>query len=161
MIEDSPEKFITLLKNKRYDVEKQLKKIDKIIYDNETKYLEETVNGGNIFRGWEHIFTSKSKFPHNINSIKKPRISNNERLFSQSNINNNYLKNDIIGVNIINKNNDLSNSSNQNNNNLIQRNSINNNSNFRYKKKITQSLSIKKKKINSGEKDKKIEILPL
>ena len=62
MIEDSPEKFITLLKNKRYDVEKQLKKIDKIIYDNETKYLEETVNGGNIFRGWEHIFTSKSKF---------------------------------------------------------------------------------------------------
>ena len=161
MIEDSPEKFITLLKNKRYDVEKQLKKIDKIIYDNETKYLEETVNGGNIFRGWEHIFTSKSKFPHNINSIKKPRISNNERLFSQSNINNNYLKNDIIGVNNINKNNDLSNSSNQNNNNLIQRNSINNNSNFRYKKKITQSLSIKKKKINSGEKDKKIEILPL
>ncbi len=161
MIDDSPEKFITLLRNKRYEVEKQLKKLDKIIYDNETKYLEETVNGGNIFRGWEHIFTSKSKFPHNINPIKKPKISNNERVFSQTNINNFYLRNDVNEVNNSNKNNDFGISSSQNNINLNQRNLINNNSNYRYKKKITQSLSLKKKKLNSGQKDKKIEILPI
>ena len=86
MNDDSPKKFISLLNNKRIEVENQLRKIDKIIYDNETKYLEATANGGNIFRGWEHIFTSKSKFPHNLNSIKRPRISNNERMFSQTSV---------------------------------------------------------------------------
>ena len=38
---------------------------------------------GNIFRGWEHIFTSK---PNKLNigiQVKKAHISNNEKLFSQ------------------------------------------------------------------------------
>jgi len=160
MIDDSPKKFITFLNNKRTEVENQIKKIDKIIYDNETKYLEATANGGNIFRGWEHIFTSKSKFPHNLNAVKRPRISNNERVFSQS-INNYYLKDDnLIGTNNINKNKEFISSS-QINVNSIPRNSINNNSSYRYKKKITPSLSLKKKKLNSGQKEKKVEILPV
>ena len=98
MNDDSPKKFISLLNNKRNEVENQIKKIEKIIYDNETKYLETTASGGNIFRGWEHIFTSKSKFPHNLSSVKRPRISNNERIFSQTSVNNFFLKEDAIMV---------------------------------------------------------------
>ncbi len=163
MNDDSPKKFISLLNNKRIEVENQLRKTDKIIYDNETKYLEATANGGNIFRGWEHIFTSKSKFPHNLNSIKRPRISNNERMFSQTSVNNCFLKEDVVlAINNINKNREFGIPTSQNNINNNQR-IINNNSNYRNKKKIKQSLSIKKKKLGgvSGQKDKKNDILPV
>ena len=163
MNDDSPKKFISLLNNKRNEVENQIKKIEKIIYDNETKYLETTASGGNIFRGWEHIFTSKSKFPHNLNSIKRPRISNNERMFSQTSVNNCFLKEDVVlAINNINKNREFGIPTSQNNINNNQR-IINNNSNYRNKKKIKQSLSIKKKKLGgvSGQKDKKNDILPV
>ena len=53
------------------------------IKDNEIKYLLNTFNVGNIFRGWEHIFTAK---PNKLNigiQVKKAHISNNEKLFSQ------------------------------------------------------------------------------
>ena len=161
MAESDPKNFLEELHKEKKTIEKYIRQLEESIIDNETKYLQNTVNGGNILRGWEHIFTSKSKFPHNINPIKKPKISNNERVFSQTNINNYYLRNDVIEVNNNNKNNDFGISSSQNNFNLNQRNLNNNNTNYRYKKKITQSLSLKKKKLNSGQKDKKIEILPI
>ncbi len=163
MNDDSPKKFISLLNNKRNEVENQIKKIEKIIYDNETKYLETTASGGNIFRGWEHIFTSKSKFPHNLSSVKRPRISNNERMFSQTSVNNCFLKEDVVlAINNINKNREFGIPTSQNNINNNQR-IINNNSNYRNKKKIKQSLSIKKKKLGggSGQKDKKNDMLPV
>ncbi len=162
MSDDSPKKFINFLGNKRNEVESQIKKIEKIIFDNETKYLEATANGGNIFRGWEHIFTSKSKFPHNLNSVKRPRISNNERVFSQTSVNNYCLKEDVVNGlnNNTNKYKEYGINSSQNNLNSNQRNAINNNSNYKHKKKITQSLSFKKKKLgSSGQKEKKVEIM--
>ena len=164
MNDDSPKKFISLLNNKRNEVENQIKKIEKIIYDNETKYLETTASGGNIFRGWEHIFTSKSKFPHNLSSIKRPRISNNERIFSQTSVNNFFLKEDaIMVINNMSKNREFGITSSQNNTLNNNQRIINNNSNNRNQKKIKQSLSIKKKKLGggSGQKDKKIDMLPV
>ena len=158
MSDDSPKKFINFLGNKRNEVESQIKKIEKIIFDNETKYLEATVNGGNIFRGWEHIFTSKSKFNHNLNSGKRPRISNNERVFSQTSVNNYCLKEDVV-MNLNNnvnkyKENGINPSQNNINSNSNQKNSFN-----KHKKKI-KSLSIKKNKLgNYTQKDKKVAIM--
>ena len=158
MSDDSPKKFITFLNNKRNEVESQIKKIEKIIFDNETKYLEATVNGGNIFRGWEHIFTSKSKFNHNLNPGKRPRISNNERVFSQTSVNNYCLKEDVV-MNLNNnvnkyKENGINPSQNNINSNSNQKNSFN-----KHKKKI-KSLSIKKNKLgNYTQKDKKVAIM--
>ena len=158
MSDDSPKKFITFLNNKRNEVESHIKKIEKIIFDNETKYLEATVNGGNIFRGWEHIFTSKSKFNHNLNSGKRPRISNNERVFSQTSVNNYCLKEDVV-MNLNNnvnkyKENGINPSQNNINSNSNQKNSFN-----KHKKKI-KSLSIKKNKLgNYTQKDKKVAIM--
>ena len=57
------------------------------------KYLEGTLSSGNILRGWDHFFTSKSKIPNAaISSGKRIRISNNERVFSQPSFNNQFLK---------------------------------------------------------------------
>ena len=67
--------------------------MEKYIYENETKYLEGTISSGNILRGWDHFFTSKSKIPNvAISSGKRIRISNNERVFSQPSFNNQFRK---------------------------------------------------------------------
>ena len=71
-------------KKEKRTIEKYIKQLEDSIIDNETKYLQSTVNGGNILRGWEHIFTSKSNKIHMGNQCKKTHISNNERLFSQT-----------------------------------------------------------------------------
>lgn len=78
-----------LQQQKSYILENQKKvnelvnKLDKIIYNCETHYLEQTSSTGNILKGWEHIFTSKAKnFNLNNNSNKRPKISPLERLFS-------------------------------------------------------------------------------
>ena len=83
MDESDPKIFLEELQKEKKTIEKYIKKLEDSIYENETKYLQNTVNGGNILRGWEHIFTSKSNKIHMGNQSKKTHISNNERLFSQ------------------------------------------------------------------------------
>ena len=75
--------FFEELNKEKKAIEKNIKQIEDSIKDNEIKYLLNTFNVGNIFRGWEHIFTSK---PNKLNigiQVKKAHISNNEKLFSQ------------------------------------------------------------------------------
>ena len=72
-------KLINEMKLKKAELEANILKIEKFIYDQETRYLESTVSSGNILKGWEHFFTSKTKIPNAaIATGKNPRISNNE-----------------------------------------------------------------------------------
>ena len=84
MDESDPKNFLEELHKEKKTLEKYIRQLEESITDNETKYLQNTVNGGNILRGWEHIFTSKSNKIHMGNQCKKNHISNNERLFSQT-----------------------------------------------------------------------------
>ena len=84
MDEGDPKKFIEELNKEKDLIIDNIKKLEESIKDNETKYLQDTVNGGNILRGWEHIFTTKSTKNYMGNQPKKTHISNAERLFSQT-----------------------------------------------------------------------------
>ena len=84
MDESDPKIFLEELNKEKETIEKYIKQLEESIKDNETKYLQNTVNGGNILRGWEHIFTSKTTKIHMGNQVKKTHISNNEKLFSQT-----------------------------------------------------------------------------
>ena len=84
MAENDPKIFLEELHKEKNTIENYIKQLEESIYDNETKYLQSTANCGNILRGWEHIFTSKSNKIHMGNQSKKTHISNNERLFSQT-----------------------------------------------------------------------------
>ena len=86
-------RILNEMQSKKSELESQIKKMEKYIYENETKYLEGTISSGNILRGWDHFFTSKLKIPNAaISSGKRIRISNNERVFSQPSFNNQFLK---------------------------------------------------------------------
>ena len=83
MEETESKSFFEELSKEKKAIEKNIKQMEDSIKDNEIKYLLSTFNVGNIFRGWEHIFTSK---PNKLNigiQVKKAHISNNEKLFSQ------------------------------------------------------------------------------
>ena len=54
-------RILNEMQSKKSELESQIKKMEKYIYENETKYLEGTISSGNILRGWDHFFTSKSK----------------------------------------------------------------------------------------------------
>ena len=84
MTEIDPNIFLDELQKEKKSVEKYIKQLETYIKQHETHYLESTANSGNILRGWEHIFTSKSNKIHVGNQYKKTHISNNERLFSQT-----------------------------------------------------------------------------
>ena len=84
MDEGDPKKFIEELYKEKDLIIENIKKLEESIKDSETKYLQDTVNGGNILRGWEHIFTTKSTKNYMGNQPKKTHISNAERLFSQT-----------------------------------------------------------------------------
>ena len=151
MSENDPKIFLEELHKEKKTIEKYIKQLEESIYDNETKYLQSTVNGGNILRGWEHIFTSKSNKIHMGNQCKKTHISNNERLFSQtfdldkniteelSNTNDKIITQNT--TNNINTNN-IKNESPKNNTNLNITN------NHKHKKQIRQSLGLKRKRNN-------------
>ena len=79
-----PKVFLEELQKEKKIIEKYIKQLEDSIIDNETKYLLSTVNNGNILRGWEHIFTSKSNKINIGTQVKKTYISNNEKLFSQT-----------------------------------------------------------------------------
>lgn len=75
------------LKIKEIDID--LKKVEKYIFDLESEYLNSTSSSGNIIRGWDHIFTSKPKMSNNnsqfiLNANKKIKINSSERVFSST-----------------------------------------------------------------------------
>ena len=135
------------MKQKKTELEANILKIEKFIYDQETRYLESTVSSGNILKGWEHFFTSKSKIPNAvIASGKKTRISNNERVFSQTSFNNHMLKDEnVSNIQVSNKNINI------NNNNQSTRISVG--PSHKHKKKIEKSLGNKKKRTQRDESD--------
>jgi hypothetical protein len=138
-------KFLTELSSKKSELENHLKKLDKCIYDAETKYLENTQSCGNIIKGWDQFFSTKSKIG---GMPKKTKFSFNERLFSQSSFNNTQLKEDgIINLNGIKH----LNSSHTLNSSMRSSHQHQHQSNGTHKKKImSSSLSLKKKKLNGG-----------
>lgn len=89
--------ILSEIENKRTDLENYLKKIDKIVYDLETNYFENTQNCGNIIKGWEHYFCAKPKVNVGL-SLKKTKFSVNERIFSLSSFNNSYLNEDYLNI---------------------------------------------------------------
>jgi hypothetical protein len=99
---DDKTKLNNEISSKRSELESYLKKLEKGIFDLETKYLENTQNSGNILKGWEQYFTNKSKIPGQTglnNPNKRIRFSNNERVFSQSTFNNIHLKDEMMMYN--------------------------------------------------------------
>lgn len=144
MSNDDKPKILNEMLSKKTELESHIKKIEKFIYENETKYLEGTISTGNILRGWDHFFTSKSKIPNGaMTSGKRIRISNNERVFSQTSFNNQFLKEENL----------LSGQGGMKNLNGSAIQTRINNAPHKHKKKITQSLSMKKKKSNYIQKD--------
>jgi hypothetical protein len=138
--DDKPKIYYEIL-SKRNELESYLKKLEKSIYDCETKYLEGSQTTGNIIKGWDHIFTAKSKLSSTTaqSLLKRTKFSNNERIFSQTSFHNSSLKEDGGSVTNILKNVSMSNNNFDNSkDNFIRK---------KLKKKIYSSLSIKKKKL--------------
>ena len=155
---DDKAKIIKEMKLKKAELEANILKIEKFIYDQETRYLESTVSSGNILKGWEHFFTSKSKIPNAvIASGKKTRISNNERVFSQTSFNNHMLKDEnVSNVQVNNKNSSIHINNTNNNNsssNQSTRISVGGGGVHKHKKKIEKSLGNKKKRAQRDESD--------
>ena len=163
MDENDPKVFIDELYKEKEIIEKYIKQLEKSIIDNETKYLQDTINCGNILRGWDFTKTNKN---HIGNQNKKPHISSNEKLFSQTfNFDENSLE-DIIKnseKNIINNtSNNIKNNINNNikieeNKNIEENNNINNsNKNIKkdnYKKNKTKIKSLGKKRKRNNNND--------
>ena len=154
MAESDPKNFLEELHKEKKTIEKYIRQLEESIIDNETKYLQNTVNGGNILRGWEHIFTSKSNKIHMGNQgNKKNHISNNERLFSQTfEFDKNSDENQTATDKIITQANTINN----NNNNIKiespkNNNAPNINNTHKHKKAIRQSLGLKRKRNNNND----------
>lgn len=84
---EQDEKIFSDISIKLKDLENDLKKTEKFIYELETEYLNTTSNSGNIIRGWDHIFNNKLKLTGNqyiSNMTKKVKITNAERVFSMT-----------------------------------------------------------------------------
>ena len=145
MGENDPKIFLEELHREKNAIEKYIKQLEESIYDNETKYLQSTANSGNILRGWEHIFTSKSNKIHMGNQSKKTHISNSERLFSQIFEFDKNIPEEIITTEKIISNNNTTNS-NINNKNESPKIISTINSNTNHKKPIRQSLKLKRKR---------------
>ena len=157
MGENDPKIFLEELHREKNAIEKYIKQLEESIYDNETKYLQSTANSGNILRGWEHIFTSKSNKIHMGNQCKKTHISNSERLFSQIFEFDKNIPEEIITTEKIISNNNTTNA-NTNNKNESPKIISTINSNNNHKKPIRQSLKSKRKRnsvnneLNQSEK---------
>ena len=66
-----------------FQLEKNLKEVEELIYNLEECYLQETLNTGNVIRGWEcsKIMAVNKGMPQNP---KKVKIQERERMFSLS-----------------------------------------------------------------------------
>ena len=154
MDESDPKNFLEELHKEKKTIEKYIRQLEESIIENEKKYLESTVNGGNILRGWEHIFTSKSNKIHMGNQgNKKNHISNNEKLFSQTF---EFDKNSDEIINTTDKITTQNNTINNNSNNIkIESPKSNNTShitnNYKHKNTIKKSLGTKRKRNNNND----------
>ena len=153
MDESDPKIFLEELHKEKKTIEKYIKQLEDSIIDNENKYLLSTVNGGNILRGWDHIFTAKSNKIHMGNSNKGTKIPNNERLFSQTFEFDKNIPEEII--NTLDKiasqpsSNNVTNTNSTTNMESPKSNSNTNiNTNHKHKKSIKQSLGVKRKRGN-------------
>ena len=151
MGENDPKVFLEELNKEKKKIEKYIKQLEESIKINETNYLQNTLNGGNILRGWEHIFTSKSNKVNMGNQPKNRHISDNEKLFSQTF---ELDKNSLEEINTNEKN--INQSSNNVTNNIKldspkANSTITNTNNHRHKKSIKQSLRLKRKRNNDND----------
>ncbi len=67
------------------EIDDDIGKLNKCIYNLESDYLNTTFLSGNIIKGWEQVFASKPKITSSNQAIgfnKKIKISQAERLFS-------------------------------------------------------------------------------
>lgn len=78
------DKFITDISLRLKEHEDDKQKLNKYIFNLETEYLGAT--SGNIVKGWEQIFTSKSKILQQNMLSKRSKILSSERIFSQTDV---------------------------------------------------------------------------
>ena len=156
-----PKAFLEELQKEKKIIEKYIKQLEDSIIDNETKYLLSTVNNGNILRGWEYIFTSKSNKINIGTQVKKTHISNNEKLFSQTfdfekyqdenNKEGKYLSSNNLNHNLrIEENKNIS--SNNLNTNVEGGNLNHNGVNKKHKKSVKNFVGLKRSRNNSNLK---------
>ncbi len=85
--DNSKTNLLNELKQKKKNLEDYYRTLENQIINTEAQYLDNTVNLGNIIKGWEHALVAKSKIPtqQQINpSNKKVKFSSQEKIFSQS-----------------------------------------------------------------------------
>ena len=148
MAENDPKIFLEELHKEKNTIEKYIKQLEESIYDNETKYLQSTANCGNILRGWEHIFTSKSNKIHMGNQSKKTHISNNERLFSQTFELDKNIPEELLTTEKLMSQNTTNNANTNNNKVESPKNNTSTNITTNHKHKKPIKLSIKRKRNN-------------
>lgn len=93
--------FVTEILDTKEKLEKELKVLEKQIFELETSYLQETLNSGtfiqiinllfmylrilgNIIKGWDGYLLSKTS--KNQPFVKKPKINQSDMLFSMSSL---------------------------------------------------------------------------
>eukprot|EP00300_Choanocystis_sp_HF-7_P001601 c11286_g1_i1.p1 GENE.c11286_g1_i1~~c11286_g1_i1.p1 ORF type:complete len:134 (+),score=22.16 c11286_g1_i1:59-460(+) len=73
---------LSILEKRKREIDEELEKMERQIYDLEGAYLEETQHVGNVLRGWESFLSSKPP----LKPQKKPKIKDSDRLFSLSSV---------------------------------------------------------------------------
>ena len=73
---------------KKRQIEKELKALEDNIYDRESEYLNDTINTGNLVKGWEYLLNKQQvKLADVYANTKKPppgKFPAEERVFSKS-----------------------------------------------------------------------------
>ncbi len=88
-LEENNKSLMNELKAKRKNIEDYYKSLENQIINLETQYLDNTINLGNIVKGWEHVLVAKSKIPtqQQLNpNQKKIKFTIHEKIFSQSSL---------------------------------------------------------------------------
>eukprot|EP00762_Andalucia_godoyi_P006719 ANDGO_06170.mRNA.1 Chromatin modification-related protein EAF6 len=75
---------LSQLKQRKSELEEQVRHIENQIFNLEGGYLEETWAHGNASRGWEPYLVSKSKGANP--SVRRQRFKESDRIFSYSSI---------------------------------------------------------------------------
>lgn len=135
-------KLFNEINSKKQELDLHLKRLEKAIFDTESKYLESSQNTGNILRGLDQIFAVKSKISSQTSQInpKRTKFSLSDKIFSQTSFNNTYLKDEQINCHSqisVRTSNYQSNLLDINKDNFLRK---------KFKKKIYSSLSLKNKK---------------
>ena len=78
-----PKQALKEVHQKRKELEKDLIKVEKQIYEFEGTYLEDTAIYGNVVKGWEKYLTLKAS---NVDLSKLKKFDESDRLFSYSSV---------------------------------------------------------------------------